>query len=352
MSSSVFNHPFLSGLLGDEELEAHFSAQSDIAAMLRFESALAHGLADAGIVSEENASSAITKIKDFAPDMDALKNATARDGVVIPELVRQLKAACGDDSSAIHFGATSQDVIDTSLILRLRSCIEILEARLKSIDTIFQKLITEHGEKPLMGRTRMQAALPVTIADRVNNWRIPLQHHLTRLNEIKPRLLLGQFGGAVGTLNKFDDNKASIIRSSLASELAIDFEKPNWHTKRDNLVEFSNWLSMVSGSIGKIGKDIVLMNQNELGELQLSGAGGSSAMPHKQNPVKAETLVTLAAFNAAQISAMHHTLVHEQERSGSAWTLEWMALPQMVITTGNSLSTLEDLLNSIVTLGK
>ena len=352
MSSSVSNHPFLSGLLGDEELEAYFSAESDIAAMLRFEAALAHGLADAGIVSEENASAAIAKIKDFTPDMDALKNATARDGVVIPELVRQLKAACGDDSKAIHFGSTSQDVVDTSLILRLRSCIEILEARLKSIDLIFQKLIAEHGEKPLMGRTRMQAALPITVADRLNNWRIPLQHHLARLHEIKPRLLLGQFGGAVGNLDKFDDNQTNIIRSSLASELAIDFEKSNWHTKREALVEFSNWLSMVSGSIGKIGKDITLMNQNEIGEIQVAGAGGSSAMPHKQNPVKAETLVTLAAFNATQISAMHHTLVHEQERSGSAWTLEWMVLPQMVITAGNALSTLEELLISIVTLGK
>ncbi|MFK5977808.1 MAG: 3-carboxy-cis,cis-muconate cycloisomerase [Rhizobiaceae bacterium] len=351
MSSSVFNHPFLSGLLGDEELEAYFSAKSDISAMLRFEIALAHGLADAGIVSEENASSAIKKIKEFTPDMDALKNATARDGLVVPELVCQLKTACGDDANAIHFGSTSQDVIDTSLILRLRSCIEILEARLKSIDPIFQKLIVEYGDKPLMGRTRMQAALPITIADRLNNWRTPLQHHLTRLQEIKPRLLLGQFGGAVGNLDKFGD-KANIIRSSLASELAIDFEKSNWHTKRDSLVEFSNWLSMISGSIGKIGKDIVLMNQNEIGEIQLAGAGSSSAMPHKQNPVKAETLVTLAAFNATQISAMHHALVHEQERSGSAWTLEWMVLPQMVITSGNSLSTLKNLLKSIVALGK
>lgn len=351
MSSSVFNHPFLSGLLGDEELEAHFSAQSDIAAMLRFESALAHGLADAGFVSENIANSAIAKIKNFAPDMEALKNATARDGVVVPELVRQLKTACGDDVQAIHFGATSQDVTDSSLIMRLLFCVEILESRLKSIDVIFQKLIDEHGKNSLMGRTRMQAALPITIADRVSNWRIPLQHHLTRLHEIKPRLLQGQFGGAVGTLDKLGD-KAAIVRKRLASELALEFADTNWHTKRDALVEFSNWLSMVSGSIGKIGKDIVLMNQNEIGEIELSGAGGSSAMPHKQNPVKAETLVTLAAFNATQISAMHHAAVHEQERSGSAWTLEWMVLPQMVITSGNSLSTLEDLLNSIVTLGK
>lgn len=351
MSSSVFNHPFLSGLLGDEGLEAHFSADSDIAAMLRFEAALAHGLADAGIVSKETASSAIAKIKDFTPDMDALKNATARDGVVVPEFVRQLKALCGDDSNAIHFGATSQDVVDTSLILRLLPCVEILETRLKSIDIIFQNLTNEHGKKSLMGRTRMQAALPVTIANRISNWCSPLQTHLVRLNEIKPRLLQGQFGGAVGTLDKLGD-KAAIVRKHLAGELALEFSDSNWHTKRDVLVEFANWLSMVSGSIGKIGKDIVLMNQNEFAEIKLSGAGGSSAMPHKQNPVKAETLVTLAAFNATQISAMHHTLVHEQERSGSAWTLEWMVLPQMVITSGNSLSTLEDLLGSIITLGK
>lgn len=350
MSSSIFNHPFLSGLLGDKELETYFSAENDIAAMLRFESALALGLADAELVSRDIANSAIAKIKDFTPDMKALKNATGRDGVVVPELVRQLHALCGDSEGAIHFGATSQDVIDTSLVLRLLPCLEILEARLISIVTNFQNLIDEHGEKALMGRTRMQAALPLTVADRISNWRTPLQTHLVRLHEIKPRLLQGQFGGAVGTLTKLGD-KAAIVRKRLASELALEFTNSNWHTRRDALVEFSNWLSMLSGSIGKIGKDIVLMNQSEIGEIRLSGVGGSSAMPHKKNPVKAETLMALAGFNATQISAMHHALLHEQERSGAAWTLEWMVLPQMIITAGNSLGTLSDLLNSIDQIG-
>ena len=351
MSSSVFNHPFLSGLLGDAELETYFSAENDIEAMLRFESALALGLMDSGFVGEDCAKSAVEKIKKFKPDIDALHKATTRDGVVVPELVRQLKAACGDDAAAIHFGATSQDVIDTSLILRLRSCIEILETRLNSIDDVFQKLMEAHGDKTLMGRTRMQAALPVTIANRLSNWRMPLQTHLTRLGEIKPRLLQGQFGGAVGTLDKLDGNVA-IIKEYLTCELGLQFGDSNWHTQRASLAEFANWLSMVSGSIGKIGKDIVLMNQNEIAEIELAGTGGSSAMPHKQNPVKAETLVSLATFNATQISAMHHALVHEQERSGAAWTLEWMILPQMVIVTGNSLSTLTKLLTSIERLGK
>lgn len=351
MSSSVFNHPFLSGLLGDEELETYFSAESDIEAMLRFESALTLGLMDSGFVGEDSAKSAVEKIRKFKPDIEALKKATARDGVVVPELVRQLKAACGDDAAAIHFGATSQDVIDTSLIIRLRSCVEILETRLNSINGVFQNLMEAHGDKTLMGRTRMQAALPVTIADRLSNWRMPLQTHLIRLDEIKPRLLQGQFGGAVGTLDKLDGNVA-IIKEHLTCELGLEFGDANWHTRRDSLAEFANWLSMVSGSIGKIGKDIVLMNQNEIAEIELAGTGGSSAMPHKQNPVKAEMLVSLATFNATQISAMHHALVHEQERSGAAWTLEWMILPQMVIATGNSLSTLTKLLTSIERLGK
>ncbi len=351
MSSSAFNHPFLSGLLGDEELETCFSVEIDIAAMLRFESALAFGLADAGLVRRETANTAIARIKDFTPDINALKNATARDGVVVPELVRQLRDLCGDSEAALHFGATSQDVIDTSLILRLLPCVEILESRLNSTDTIFQNLIDEHGVKTLMGRTRMQAALPLTVEDRISSWRSPLQTHLVRLNEIKPRLLQGQFGGAVGTLDKLGD-KAAIVRERLASELTLKFTDSNWHARRDALVEFSNWLSMLSGLIGKIGKDIVLMNQNEIGEIRLSDMGGSSAMPHKENPIKAEILMTLAGFNATQISAMHHALLHEQERSGAAWTLEWMVLPQMIITAGNSLSTLNNLLNNIVQLGK
>jgi 3-carboxy-cis,cis-muconate cycloisomerase len=188
-----------------------------------------------------------------------------------------------------------------------------------------------------MARTRMQRALPITWADRIAAWRAPLRRHLERLSELKPRVLVLQFGGPVGTLDKFGDHGRSLA-AALGRRLDLPAPELCWQNARDNLAELANWLSLVTGSLGKVGQDIAMLVQNEIGEVALADGGKSSAMHHKNNPVAAEILVTLARFNAAQVAAMHQALVHEQERSGSAWTLEWMILPQMVVATGAALT--------------
>ena len=142
-----------------------------------------------------------------------------------------------------------------------------------------------------------------------------------------------QFGGAAGTLDAFGDNGPA-LRAALARRLGLQ-DQPQWHSQRDRIAELANWLSLVSGGLGKFGQDIALM-ADAGGEIELAGGGSSSAMAHKKNPVDAELLVTLARFNAVQLSGIHQSLVHEQERSGAAWTLEWMILPQMLIATGAS----------------
>jgi 3-carboxy-cis,cis-muconate cycloisomerase len=140
----------------------------------------------------------------------------------------------------------------------------------------------------------------------------------------------------VGTLEKLGD-KGPAVTTALARELGLA-PADCWHTARDNLAEFANWLSLITGSLGKIGQDIALLAQNEIAAVTVTGGGKSSAMHHKANPVLAEILVTLARYNAAQLSAMHQALVHEYERSGAAWTLEWMVLPPMVVATGAALA--------------
>ena len=154
--------------------------------------------------------------------------------------------------------------------------------------------------------------------------------HLERLDALRRSLLVVQFGGAAGTLEKLGD-KGPAVRAALADRLGLA-DAPQWHSQRDRIAELAGWLSLVTGSLGKFGQDVALMAQAG-DEIELAGGGGSSAMPHKQNPVDAEVLVTLARFNAAQLSGMHQALVHEQERSGAAWTLEWLILPQMVMAT-------------------
>lgn len=207
------------------------------------------------------------------------------------------------------------------------------------------------GTRPLMGRTRMQDAISITAADRLAEWRSPLPHHIERLHQLRPRLLVLQFGGAVGTLDKLGDKGLAVSRR-LANALDLGLPSRNWHSQRDALAEFAGWLSLVSGSLGKLGLDLALMAQNGVGEVAIEGGGGSSAMPHKSNPVAAEVLVALARHNATLVSGMHQALLHEQERSGAAWTLEWLTLPQMVMATGTALHTARTLLEHVTRLGK
>jgi 3-carboxy-cis,cis-muconate cycloisomerase len=349
MSFSPFDHPILSGLLGDDETARHFSAAAEIEAMLVFEQALAEAEADEGVIEREAADAVIAALKTFKPDMAGLKAGVGQDGVVVPELVKQLRTAIGKPhDKAVHFGATSQDVIDTGLILRLKPAIAHLDATLSEVIDRLAGVEASFGSRHLMGRTRMQAAIPITVADRVRSWREPLVRHRERLNERRAEMLVVQFGGAAGTLEKLGDKGAS-VRAALAVKLELG-DAPQWHSQRDRLADFASLLSLIAGSLGKFGQDVALMAQAG-GEIELRGGGGSSAMPHKQNPVAAEVLVTLARFNATQVSGMHQALVHEQERSGAAWTLEWLVLPQMVAATAASLRQARTLAGQIEAVG-
>ncbi len=346
MTASAFDHPYLSGLLGDEEISAFFSADADIRAMLSFEAALAKAEARHGIVAKEAAARITETCATFQPDVLALRHAVASDGVVIPELVRQLRKAVGGEAAEkVHYGATSQDVIDTSLMLRLKASCAILSHRLSQLLGCFENLGGDWGRHQLMGHTRMQAAIPITVADRIAAWSSPLADYRDRLQETSFPV---QFGGAAGTLEKLGD-KAGAVRTTLAENLGLS-DRPQWQSQRAIIADIAHLLSLISGSLGKFGQDIALLAQAG-DEIALSGGGGSSAMPHKQNPVAAETLVSLARFNAVQLSGIHQSMVHEQERSGAAWTLEWMILPQMVIACGDSIRLASTLAGQIKRLG-
>ncbi len=347
MSLTPFEHLFLSGLFGDAEIAALLSTEAEIVAMLRFEAELAAAQAAVGIVPAETAGVIIAAIAGFMPDMAALRTATGKDGVVVPELVRQLRHAVGEPAAAkVHFGATSQDVIDTALMLRLKSIGRILGARLENCLSAFAGLEAAHGGRALTGFTRMQAAIPITVTDRIRAWRDPLVRDRARLSMQEFAV---QFGGAAGTLDALGD-RGPTVRAELARRLDLA-DRPQWQSQRDGIAGFAGLLSLISGSLGKFGQDIALMA--EIGtEIRLSGGGGSSAMAHKQNPVTAELLVALARFNAVQLSGLHQALVHEQERSGAAWMLEWMLLPPMLMATGRALGAAAELIGHIDDIGK
>jgi 3-carboxy-cis,cis-muconate cycloisomerase len=336
---------FLDAVAGDLTIEAFFSKSAEIETMLAFEAALARAQADLGLIPTDAAVKIETACHGFAADPSVLSAGMARDGVVGPAFVTALRATIGEEHGKwLHWGATSQDLVDTGLVLRLKQVVSHLEARLADLIKALQHLRGLEGGIRLMAQTRMQRALPFTAADKIDTWLRPLERNRLRLHQLLPRILVVQFGGPIGTRSNLD-GRGDLLADKLAELLHLQ-AAPAWHTARDGIVELGNWLSLVSGTLGKIGADTVLMAQNEVDAVRLPG-GSSSAMPHKSNPVVGEILVALARFNAGLAGTLNNALVHENERSGSAWALEWLVLPQMAVTTAAALSHARRLANDV-----
>jgi 3-carboxy-cis,cis-muconate cycloisomerase len=337
---------FLRSLADDPAIDALFSEQAEIEAMLAFEAALAEAEAAAGVIPQDAVSAIAQGCRAFQPDIASLHAGIVKDGVVVPSFVAALRAQVDEPQRKwLHFGATSQDAIDTALVMRLKRAVVLIETRLLDIIAALETLRARDGRLRLMAQTRMQQALPFTAADKVDTWIRPLQRHQERLLEILPRLLVVQFGGPVGTRSDLD-GKGDAIAGALAERLGLGVAAA-WHTARDNIAEFANWLSLLSGALGKIGADVALMAQNEIGAVRIAGGGASSAMPHKSNPVAAEVLVALGRFNAGLLGTLHQALVHENERSGAAWTIEWLVLPQMLSATAAGLAHAAQLIGNL-----
>lgn len=339
------NNCLNNALFGDAEISTLWDAQTQLNFIIDFEIAYTDALLKAGRISDDAAQAAVLKMQKFEPDFATLSTGVRRDGLVIPELVKQFKQGLSEPL-AIHSGSTSQDALDTALVLTVRQIANIISERLHSVIVLLDELDAKFGDVTIMGRTRMQAANPILAGHRIRAWKAGVTNQLSRLEKAVDEISVLQLGGAVGD-NRALGEDAGLIANHMASELELMAPTLCWHSVRDGVVEFGNVLSMITGSLGKIGQDIVLMAQQGIDEISLAGAGGSSAMPHKKNHVLAELLVTLAGYNAGQVAILHGALVHEQERSGSSWMLEWLTLPQMTVTTGAALNAAEELLSKV-----
>ena len=341
---SVFDHPWLGGLFADGEAQAIWAPDRQLGHMLAFEAAWSRALGASGRVPPDRAARAAAAIEGWAPDGDLLRQGTGRDGLPVPALTRALKAAAGDAAEAVHAGATSQDVMDSALALTLRDTSDLLDARLAALDAALGDLGARFGAARMMGRTRMQDALPIAVGTRIAAWAAPLRRHRVRVDALRPLVEIVQIGGPVGDRRDLPDGLVAHVAGALG--LAPG---PCWHSARDGVAEYAGLLSLIAGACGKIGQDAALMAQ--MGEIRLGDGGGSSAMPHKQNPVRAELLVTLARYATTLLPALHHAQLHEQERSGSAWALEWMTLPGLAVAASRSLGATLDLIADVERIG-
>jgi 3-carboxy-cis,cis-muconate cycloisomerase len=317
-------------LFGDPEVAAILSPDRQLADMIRIEAAFARAT---------GAWAAARVIEAAGIDAAALARAAARDGVPVPELVRRLRDQAGAAGAAIHAGMTSQDVIDTATVLALGGLLDLFAARLAAVGVALDDLAGRMAGLSVTGVTRSQPALPLPLAARIDGWRAPLADHADRLAGLRPRLLRLQLGGPVG------DRPADAVAAAMAAELGLAAPARAWHGDRSALAEATGWMALVAGHLGKIGQDIATMAL--LGQVRVAGAGGSSAMPGKENPIQAELLVALARDAAAQQGLMLAAAVHGMERDGPAWMTEWLALPRIAGAAGRALAVAPGLIGAL-----
>lgn len=343
MSVSPFDSALLGNLFSDPEIAALFDDRAQIASMLLFESALAAAEARAGVIPEQSAARIAEVCRDFTPDPASLAAGTASAGVPVPALVKALKAEIGgDDARYVHFGATSQDVVDSALVLQLRDAVAIIRRRIRKLAKALSAHADTHRTTVMIGRTRSQQAVPTTFGLKAAGWLAPLVRIDHRIDSLSSDLLRISFGGAAGTLASIGV-KAADVESNLSEELDLPLADMPWHAQRDVLVDFASQLTALTGALGKMGQDLVLLAQSEIAEVQPGKGGGSSTMPHKSNPVQAEMLVTLARFNAGLLGTFAQAQLHDHERSGASWLLEWLTLPQIITATGAALAQAVDM---------
>ena len=333
MSDLPPNSPLYLSLFGDAEAAHLLSSASEIASMIEVERAIARAQGAAGVIPAGAATAIDDGLASMAPDPAELAAGSAAAGVPVPALVAALRKGLERPAADyLHFGATSQDIVDTALMLRIARVLDLLDGRLAMLVATLAELARAHRATPMAGRTRGQVATPVSFGLRAANWALPLARCRARLRALRREGLVVQLGGASGDLAAMGAGagKARAMADAVAIELGLCGALP-WMADRQPLRRVAGELGELALALGKVGEDVILLTRSEVGELRLGEAGGSSTMPQKQNPVRAEAMVALARFTSGLAGQLDAGGLHREERDGAAWMGEWLVLPQMMV---------------------
>ena len=337
-------------LFSTKSMSTVFSPAAHVQAMLVFEAALAHAEAHVGLLSQEAATSIEAKCKVELFDIAALYREAELAGTPAIPLVRMLTALVEDEAQKfVHWGATSQDAIDTALMLQIRDGLDLLMERLYEISAACARLAEQHRHTLMIGRTLLQQALPITFGLKAARWLALVVRQIQALRTHRESTLAVQLGGAAGTLASLGDNGLQVVEL-LAEELGLPAPDLPWHTERDRITEIATTLGVVAGAMAKIAGDIVLLAQTEVGEVTegaAPGKGGSSAMPQKHNPVDATSAIASARLAIGVVPVLLSAMSQEHERAVGGWQAEWVAIPTLFRYTASAIEHVQHALSDL-----
>lgn len=341
MPSTILDSAVFRNVFTTEAMRQVWSDESRVQKYLDFEAALARAQARLGIIPQEACDEIVKHCSADKIDMVKLKEATERIGYPVLPVVQQLVKLCKDGLGEwCHWGATTQDVTDTATVLQIQEGLALIEKEIDGICDALAALAKKHRDTPMIGRSNLQQAVPITFGYKMATMLAAFERHKQRLAELKPRVLVGEFGGAAGTLSSLgkDGLKCQV---ELMKELKLGQPAISWHTVRDCIAEVGCFLGLVTGSCGKIAFDVKLLMQTEVEEVQEpfhAGRGSSSTMPQKRNPISSVYITAQTAMVKQLVAALLEAMVEDHERATGPWQIEWIALPEIFMLSAGALA--------------
>jgi 3-carboxy-cis,cis-muconate cycloisomerase len=357
MPIGALNSAIFADMFGTAAMRGVFGDEAFLSRCIEVEAALARAQGRLGIIPSE-AAEAITKAAgplasgDAALDLGRLKKETETVGYPILPLVRQLAERAEDAGRYVHWGATTQDIMDTAAVLQIRAGLALIEEDLTTVREDLAALARRWRATPMAGRTHLQHALPVTFGYKAAVWLSALDRHADRLRDLRPRVLMVEFGGAAGTLASLGSGEKGVrTLAEFARELGLAEPPITWHAARDGIAETVQVLALLAGSLGKIAFDLMLMSSTEFGEAAepfAAGRGSSSTMPQKRNPISCELILAAAKVLRQQAGLVLDAIVTDFERATGPWHVEWVALPEAFGFTAGALHQARFMLGGLI----
>jgi len=350
MTATALDSIIFRDIFSTAEMRHVFSDENRVACYLEIEAALARVQGSLGIIPEEAMREIVAKCKVENIDFAKLKQTTERIGYPILGVVQQIVAICDNGLGEwCHWGATTQDITDTAAVMQIRQALDLVEADMEAIAAALADQALRHRDTPMAGRSNLQQAVPLTFGFKCACLLAAMQRHRERLKQMRPRILAGEFGGAVGTLASIGPQGLA-VQEGLMKELNLAQPEIAWHTVRDRIGEVGCFLGLLTGTLGKISMDVKLLMQTEVAEVFEpfhEGRGSSSTMPQKRNPISSLYIHATAALVRQNAAALLEAAVADHERSTGPWEIEWIALPEIFLLSSGCLRQTRDLVRGL-----